>query len=364
MTITQLNQTVYEKTENRFFLTRYCSAIKSITKEKGWTTGILSTCAMTGAKIYGLAFSYFCMEGSARSVIDVINDDQFLVRLRPLGDAAGWTALALFSALTITTLSSRFIKEGEYLRLKSIFQKWILKNKEEIEKTEEMPRMIYNEMSKHLDKVSSQCFFPKNLASLQTTVLTLFCDVREERENSVLYKDKILEATYEKIRKNLENQSSATQYFSRLYDGLKSIKKHGGYSRLTGSIIKGIALPIIFFSGAFLSFVGEIGLGKEIFFDRNELTDIGHFGEWPFNATEMIGIAYFLHKWCILNEGDFARTRGTYKNALRSLQDENVLIQSRLCKVANRELNDLAIRCHYFKLPSDYELTISPSTLT
>ena len=298
------------------------------------------------------------MEGAVRSIIDVAKDDAFLVRLRPLGDAGGWTALALFSAMTIATLASRFVREGEYLYLKKIITKWIQKNKDEIEEDPKLYNQLYKEMNEQFKNISSQCLFSKQLLSMRITVLTICNNAPQQEENSLLYKDRALEKIFLKIQKKIDKDSSCKKYFHRLFDGLKSIKKDGGYTRLLGSLVKGVALPIILVTGAALSLVGEIGLGKELFGDRNELTDIGHFGEWPFNAAEMIGVAYFMHKWCIINEGNFVRIRKIYEKSINSLEDDDLILYNRLCKVANDELSQFATSCHYFKLPSDYKFTI------
>lgn len=358
MTAIQLGQAIHKETDNRYFLTRYCSSVKSIVTEKGFGKGILSACAVTCAKIYAVTFSYFCIEGAIRSIIDVAKDDTFLVRLRPLGDAGGWTALALFSAMTITTLASGFVREGEHLRLKKIFINWIQKNKDKIDEDPKLYNQLYKEMNEQFEKISSQCLFSKQLLSMRITLLTICNDAPQQEENSVLYKDRALEATFLKIQKKLYKDSSCKKYFHRFYDGLKSIKKDGGYTRLLGSLAKGVALPIILITGAALSLVGEIGLGKELFSDRENLTDIGHFGEWPFNAAEMIGVAYFMHKWCIINEGNFVRTKKIYDKVINSLEDGDLNLYNRLCKVASIELSQLATGCHYFKLPSDYKITI------
>lgn len=358
MSSVQLGQIIHRQTDNRFILSRFYRSFRALSKEKGGGITLLSTCALTAAKIYGFIFSYFCLEGTVRSLIDVTADDTFIVRLRPLGDVGGWTALALFAAMALRTLSMGFIKEGEYIRLKSICKKWIRDNKKMIEANPRFHDMLYDEVNKFFDAFNSQCLFSKSLISRRLTVLTIYQETELEEKNPTLCQDRALQEIFQTIKTKSEAASSWKYYFHRLYDGQRAIKQAGGCSRQLGSWISGIALPIIFLLCATLSFVGEFGLGKELFVDREELTDVGHFGEWPFNAIEVISIAFFLHIWCMINEGDFVRTRKIYAEHIVSLEDDDQNLHNRLCDVANEELSQSSTSCHYFKLPSDYQFEL------
>lgn len=349
-----IGKAIHKETDHYSFLSRICRSVKSISQEKGWGMGALSVCAMTGAKIYAFAFSYFCLEGVVRSLIDVYKDDTYIVRIRPLGDVGGWSALSLFAALTIGTLASRLIKEGEYIRLQSICTKWVQDNKSIIEENPKFYDQLYEKVNAIYDAYNSQCLFSKSLISRRLTALDICSEAQPEEPDSKLSKDKVLADIFREIKKKIEEDSSAKKYFCRLYSGLKSVKQTGGCCRITGSLITGVAFPIMLLLGAVLSFVGEFGLGKEIFYDREELTDIGHFGEWPFNAIELVSVAFFLHIWCMINEGDFVRTRKIYSKHINALADDDLNLHNRLCEVANEELSQLSTGCYYFKLPSDY----------
>lgn len=355
MNAIQLGQAIHEKTDYRCFLSRFYHSFIDISKEKGWAKGVLSASALTVVNIYAATFAYPCLEGSVRSIMEVIEDDTYIVRIRPFGDVGGWTALALFAAMTIGTLSVRFIREGEFIRLKSICKKWIGDNQKMIEENPNLYNILYEKISEFYTAFNSQCLFSKSLVSRQLTVLDILSDAPSTEKNSTLSTDRALQEIYQNVKDEIEEASSLKKYFHRLYKGQKAIKKEGGCSRMLGSLILGVALPIIFLLCAALSFVGEFGLGKELFVDREELTDIGHFGEWPFNAVEVITVAFFLHIWCMINPGDFARTRKIYARHINSLKDDNLNFHDRLCDTANEALSQMSPGCHFFKLPSDYQ---------
>ncbi len=114
----------------------------------------------------------------------------------------------------------------------------------------------------------------------------------------------------------------------------------------------GIAIPIICFTSRILSIVGEVGLGEMIFYKREDLGDTGHLGEWPFNAIEVMWVAFFLHSWCMIEEGEFELTRTIYKRYLSELTDNKVL-HNRLCVIANKHLAEK--KGYFFRLPLDYQ---------
>jgi hypothetical protein len=118
--------------------------------------------------------------------------------------------------------------------------------------------------------------------------------------------------------------------------------------------VMGIALPLLFVTYAVLSFLGEAGLGKELFVYRQSLNDIGHFGEWLINAAEVLSVAYLLHLWYVLFEGDFFTTRSIYNKALNSL-NQDASSHNCLRELANQDLSERASICAYAKLPADYE---------
>lgn len=399
-----LQTTIYNQTDNRFFVRRLFSSLKAIGQEKGYVKGGVTTAALTAASVYTLAFSYFLLEGSVRSLIDVHNDHS-IVGLRPIGDAGGWIGLSVFSVMALRDIYIKVIREGEYIRLKSICQQWLKDNKNWIQKHPEFYDQLYVKISDQLDTFQSQCLFSKSLVSRRFIILDIFQKTNSEIQeldvkkrpsevqeldveaqlsevqeldveaqsselsfqselDSELDKDRKLQNIFLKIKTEMNDISSSKQYCRNIYEGQKSIRQGGGCFKQLEAVTLGIAIPILLLSCAIFSFIGEFGLGKELFIDREELTDVGHFGEWPFNAVELIGIAFFLHLWCIINPGNFAMTRNIYAKHIectekncsvhKSIQ-EDTRLHHRLCTLANAELSQKSSQCGYFQSLLNYK---------
>lgn len=360
---TKLNQSlckaIYDSTSNRFIFKRLTDSLITVARKKGCLAGCTMATAITATKIIILAISYFLMEGVARSFEDVArNDDDQIVRIRPLGDAGGWTALVIFSILTVGTLTLKLIREGEYLKLKSICRKWIEENKELILANPKFQATLYQKINDIIDDHSSLCLFSKRSVSRRVKGYKIYkrsgvTEIDLEKQNSKYTKDKKLKSVLYKINSELENVTSTRHYFHRIYEGQKSLK-NGGCSKQLCSIILGVAIPIILLLTATFSFIGEFGLGTELFIHREELTDTGHFGEWPFNAFECIAAAFFLHLWCMLYEGDFSLTKNVYAQNINNLEG-NPPLRNRLCDIANAALSETSSACQYFKLRLEHQ---------
>lgn len=347
-----LTQRIHSETDQCFFAKRLYRSLKTIAQEKGCLTAALTAGGLAGAKVYALAISYFCMEGTVRSFMAIPEDDRPIVRLRPLGDVGGWTDLALFSMIGFGALMFKIIQEGEYLRIKSLCQKWIQDNKNQIEENPAFLNHLHAEINDLLDAYSSQCLFSKSLLSRRLVTLEILPSSHQIDAHAKLSKDRRLQNIFCDVQSDLED-ISLKHYFHRVYEGHKSIKNGGGRSTQLSALIMGVAIPLILLSSAIFSLVGEFGLGKELFIDREELTDTGHFGEWPFNATDSLLAAFLLHLWYMLNEGDFVITKKIYARHMERLQNDSSL-HNRLCSIANADLSQRAGGCSHFKLPMDY----------
>lgn len=349
----QFSQAVHNETDNNWIGLRLSKSIKSIVKEKGLAKGVLLTAAVANAKFYSLGLSFFCAQGAVKSIMEMVDDDRSIVKLRPLGDAGGWTALIIFSEMSSWNLVKRLIGEGEYLRLGEACQNWFQNNKNWIQKNLRFQKELYTKIVSLLDDFCIQCLSSKRLVTRRLQALEIYQKFGFEEIDEIYSVDQKLKNIFTQIHTELEQISTSKQYFRKLYLGQKSLKNTGNCSRFS-SMIVGIAIPIILLTTSLLSIIGEFGLGKELFIDEEELTDIGHFGEWPFNAMEALCVAVYFHIWCLINEGDFIMTRNIYAHHLDSVKDDESL-HSRLTEVANDELSKSASNCYYSKLSIDYK---------
>lgn len=352
MTIT-LNQAVHQNSDDLFFLQRAYRSTRSVIEHKEWSLlGAYSLCG-TIAIAYSVAFSVFCMQGVARSYEEVSARNGTLVGLRPLGDAGGWTMLMLFAALTVENIVTKLVREGEYLKLQSVCQQWIDDNKNQIQSSPSLHQKLYRDLNQLLDSHNAQCLFSKKLISRRLLALEIYKKSGLADQGAELIEDRKLEANFSQIKVKIEEKTSCSHYFRRLWKGVKVVRR-GGYFETLGSLFKGVVLPISFTAMSVLSYVGEYGLGLDLYDEHNNPTDVGHFGEWPFNVIEAMGVALFLHRWCMLNEGDFVITRKIYDKVLQALNGDTQA-HNRMCQLANEDLAQQSINCQYMKLPLDYQ---------
>lgn len=349
----QLSTSIQNATSNRLFFWRLGSSIKTIYQEKGIGLGMSAGMLAMITKIYTVAAIYFCAEGSWRALMEVAHeDDDQVVRLRPFGDASGWMALPFFVVIAIATVIIKVVREGEYLRLKPLCEKWLNENQELIARKPKLQKNLYVKINDLLDAYHSQCLFPKQIVSRRLIALQIKAAKSECKKRAI---DKKLKKTFLKIQKEVNQASSLKKYFSRLYDGQKSYYKMG-YSKSISSWMMGLILPIIFVNLAIMSYIGTGGLMKQALHNGDEKTDRGHIGEWLFNAIEMIGVALFFHVVSMINEGDFVRTRGVYARHIKKFKAKNNReLHNRLCDLANAELAQLLPNRLYFQLPDFYK---------
>lgn len=339
-------QFIHQETDQRYLSTRLFYSMKAIFKEKGALTGVATAGSLTVAKIVTLALSYFCLEGSARSLMVMSQEERSFERLRPLGDVGGWTSLAIFAFLALKDVVEKTIGEGEYLRLKPICQTWLKDHQATLKEDPSLYLTLYKEINEVLDVFQKKCLFTKCLASRQVFAIHLLEETGVD-QNCV---DKDLKPLFSTIQAELEEEMKLSHYFKRLSEGYKIVKQ----KNLSMSTLCGVVFPIFLLINVVFSIVGEVGLGKELYIDRLELADTGHFGEWPINAIEALGAAFFLHLWYVINDGDFAITRKIYAKHLNSLK-ENENAHNQLCEIANEELSQLSNYSNCLQFPSEYK---------
>lgn len=347
MTIS-LGQKVYQETDALYFPVRLYNSIEWVAKEKGGVAAASLTLALAISTITSLGLSYFCMEGVVRSFMAVRDDDTPIIKIRPLGDAGGWLSLIIFSTIALKTIINTSVREGESLKLPSIVQSWLAENK-----NSEDPH-FHKKLSKKihdlLDCFDRRRLFPRSLLSRRLTALEILQNTDLSQLNG---KEKIMEDVLHKLHTKIEKKTSGRRYLYRVYEGEKSISEKGCCTQ-TISLIFGFALPLILMVNVVLSLTGEVGLGKELFVNRTELADTGHFGEWPINAIEAASVAYLLHLWYVINEGDFAITRRLYDKVITNFKGDPSSY-NQLCKTANDDLAERAQICHYLKNPVHYK---------
>jgi hypothetical protein len=333
----QLNlaDTIHQATDNRFILSRLVDSIRTVGQESP-LKGIGMVTGFTITKITAFALIYFCVEGSVRTLTEE-NHDTSLVRLRPLGDAGGWLSLGLFSMIAMKDVFQRLIAEGEYKKLMLICMDWI-------QNQQEVADPLF-----HKTIYGCKTLVPKRLISNRMAVIDLIKNIPNQKCRRVAR----LQTRFQSIKKEIETKTSALKTFQRIALG-KTVVLERGCRSLSVSLTFGVAIPILLFTFALYSFIGEIGLGHELFIDRKELTDTGHFGEWPINLIEALGAALYFSMCYLTVEADLEIVKAIYAKHLRCLKNRPKQYAV-LRKIANQELLQLANRCNYNYLPMQYK---------
>lgn len=319
----------------------------------------LFSLAMAVASFFGTVYAggvaVFCGEGVVRSFKEIAEDETPVVRLRPFGDIGGWSALQLLSLMALDQFFKQLMHEGEYLRIETLSRKWIEENEEKIKNNPKFIEKLYFVIHDYLKTYSGICLFSKSLASRRLVVLNLTAGMRAKKQGS-LHLDRKLEEVFTRIKKREEKETSIKKYFSRFYQGEKVLYQSGGGWRVAASLVIGVAIPIFLLITAICSYVGEIGLGTELFYHRESLTDVGHFGEWPFNALEVLGFAILLNLWAIIYEGDFANLKSNYGEEIENFKIYEKNVKKHLEIMWEEESSNN--KCYFTKFQRDCKITV------
>jgi hypothetical protein len=342
-----LSQVVYQQTE-RSFPPRLYDSLKSIWTYEGPLTALATTVTHVASTILSITFTYFCAEGAVRSFIELAEDRTPVIFLRPLGDVGGWISLCLFSTLALKKIMESLVRQGEYLELKLICEKYIADH----QNTEDSSFLnhVYPEIHQLLDSFNSRCLFSKQHVTRKINALEACETIHSIQKKSKHEQDSKVKNVLTEINSKLEKKLSFEQYSQRVYKGQKAINEKG-YLAGVITVVFGIAIPLIFIANTIFSIVGEVGLGAQLFHNRTDLADTGHFGEWPINAIEALSVAYLLHLWYLLNEGDLRITKKVYATEITKQNDTE--IHNRLCTIANKEMSEMSTVCHYLKYPHE-----------
>jgi hypothetical protein len=328
-----LNQTVCENSEQISYLGRVWKTLQIVKREKGFATAVAASVGLVAASAYTATFSYFCLEGSARSLEETYHSLQKDGRfVQAIGDAGGWTALPVFSLLGLNTIFQQFMREGEFIEVQEICKTWY-ENHREVSVDQ-----FYSEIIHILDTLSPQCMIYKNGIYRRLIALKIIEElgVFVGSASSELFLDKNLQSTYKDIEKLRQETASSRRYLFRLFSGLRVSYAQTGTRGVILDIISGIALPILLNITSVWSIIGEKYLGDKVLVRKEDLPERGHFGEWPDNMVGASLVAYFLNRDLLL-KGDLHLLKNIYRKSLKKLS-KNPSLYNRLCEVANEDI--------------------------
>ena len=333
--LTHLNMHIHEMTENTSYMGKLWKTIKLVKNQHGYAAGTALSVGIAFASIYTATFSYFCLEGTARSIEETVVTYQEHGKIaQALGDAGGWSMLPIVSFFTFQASLKQLIREGEFAEVKQICEKWYQEIKQP--SLEE----FYVQINKVLDAIAPQCFLYKSVVNRKLIALSIVGEkINQEaplNPSSELSLDLQLKPIYQQITEKQNHIS----YLHRMRSGLHAIRAKSGMRSMIANVISGIAIPILLGISSISSGIGEVQLGKKLFEAKEDLVEVGHFGEWPDNLVEALLAAFFLNKDLVL-KGDIQWQTEMFQGYLNSLKTQSSM-HNRLAEVANNEIQQLA----------------------
>lgn len=400
--VISLALSIHKETSEVYWLGRIWKALQSVYQREGTIYAAASGALLVTSTTYATTSACLLIEGSFRALDEAHHSLQKGHLVRDFGDAGGWLALSWFTYFALGKVITSCISMEEYRRIEPLILNWYKKQMSgdsEI-KLENLypifydllhtfssrsllsPTVIDNRIQAlkivrqiercHQSKLAPSGSENPSTEQVEDTTLEWLDAVETPVENDETLDDSVLtsdleidmhlRAIYLEIQQAIELGVSASNYFGRVSSGFASIGKTKGLSGQLQAIALGFVSPAFLASLSVCSLIGIGPLGIETYKRIEDLVSRGHLGEWAINAIESGAATYGIHKYVILNEGDFTVVREIFSQKLAMLRDKmekystpsRKLLYNRLCAVANEELRVRAGRCYFSKLPIDY----------
>lgn len=238
------------------------------------------------------------------------------------------------------------IRSGEYEHLLKIIKNWI-DEKQQGDDPVELDK-IYSQVSREINTYNDQGFFPKNTFETRLDTLKMFKSLNIIPTEESYVTDKNLQKIFKKAQRELKEKSRILLSLKQIFTGPDMIRP-SFFTKLK-IVVTGILAPIVLTSTSVLSVVGMAGLGYNTLTKKENLPEIGHFGEWPDNALQAFILAVLIFNRLIINEAEFKEA----KRVLLRIFATNQVSQEALRNIFNHHLSKIAAVCHYIKLDDQY----------
>jgi hypothetical protein len=341
-----LSERISDEIEDKWFFTRTWNVLKTTYQEKGVIPTAKKTAALIIAPAFTATWSYFCCLGAERSIKAFIASDKTISNFNYLGNAGGWVALAGTSLYVTEIFLVELIRSGEYEHLLKIIKNWI-DEKQQGDDPVELDK-IYSQVSREINTYNDQGFFPKNTFETRLDTLKMFKSLNIIPTEESYVTDKNLQKIFKKAQRELKEKSRILLSLKQIFTGPDMIRP-SFFTKLK-IVVTGILAPIVLTSTSVLSVVGMAGLGYNTLTKKENLPEIGHFGEWPDNALQAFILAVLIFNRLIINEAEFKEA----KRVLLRIFATNQVSQEALRNIFNHHLSKIAAVCHYIKLDDQY----------
>lgn len=306
-----LTDRVCSKVDSHYYPVRIGAAVYTIGKNKGWVYGLGAGLAISGSATVIATLAGLCFAGVGLSLMEITKANDIYSKLTPLGNVGGWWTLPIASFLAAKTIIEAVVREGEYIKIKSICKKWVLKDVDIENPNPNMRREVYELLA----AVNQKRIFRTSIAGLHVSVLNI-CKVTDP-----------IKPALENVAKKIQESSCLTTASL----GFQAMNQLNGISKSVSFLI-GVVFPIMLIANTIFSVVGIVGLSHTVFINQTDVEETGHFPEWIINAIGGLSFAYVLYLWYISAPGNLALIKRIYEDELKALGDHQ------LRSIGNQEL--------------------------
>lgn len=273
-----------------------------------------------------------------------------------IGHAGEWSAQVLIYTYFYFRQLHKVAGEGDYHEINKLFMKTL---KGYGHSVSDLPAIYHYvlQTTKSLTRggVIRRSLFTNTAKSIELVTETQEKgDLEAPKEVDHLLRVKEI---FDEIQRELDRVLATRNFFRRSWEGLKSIhRSHGAMGVITAGVT-GVALPLLLGFQSVLSVIGTGFVIDDLANHDEDISVIGHVGEWPVNAVAFAYMAYKLNEWSITSEGDLVLAREVIQSHLNKHSGEleesfrNLFIQT-----GNDELYHLASKCMFTSVPSTFLL--------
>jgi hypothetical protein len=317
--------------------------------------------AVFGTLCYGTT-SYFSITGAVNMAQASLAQDPVPA---DIGHTGEWLQQPFQYGFAIYTyLFAAFSSRGCLEEVKTVYAEIIAYLIEKDQKADISD--FYQQMEDDILHLSDRCLSKTNLLKIRAFLVELFKDIDLSKfKCRPLKLDRKLVTHYEEILDRLKKSQSWSLANTKecLGEEMRVLARHGtGQAVLTGS-------GIVVFQIAMLATSAIMGWGlsavvDEVFISKNAPESAGHLPDWTINILTNLFLTYVVYSWTIKKEAVLNRTQRVmqqYLQAGRDIEEGGLQLRSeelkRLCKTCNDLLDQLAAKCSFGPLPSQYRLS-------
>ena len=357
----QFKQRLIEATQVSWYGRQFFTGLNAYSGDHGTLHRIKTYAAAVFGSFFFGATSYFSIDGSVRMVATSLQQDPIS---SDVGHGGEWGQQPFQYGLAIHMyLISAFTNRGCLEDVKTIYRDIIehLINEEGKDIT-----AFYHKLEDDILYLMNRSFSKANILEARVFLSELFQKVDlNDFPCRPLELDRAVITDYKKILKQLKESDSWTlsNIAGDIDDGFHLLKQIG-----IGQTIEKSA-GVLLFDAAMLASVAFMLWGMtividEVFVSRTSPESSGHVSEWSINILTNFFLMHLVYSWSIKREITLHKTRRVMMNHFQQGDLEMGVVgptgesKNRLIESCNHYLDQLAQKCQFNTLPSQYRLNL------